>query len=88
MEYAGRLLVEDSSGARFQLYEYRARRLFKSVRQFVLETGERVTRIDFNNYRMPTTGERLCRVEAEVRAVRHSDVASHSAARFVESSAI
>jgi len=63
MEYAGRITVEDASGARFQVHEYRGRRLFKSVRRFMLETGEAVTRVDLDHYLIAKTGEKLLRVE-------------------------
>jgi hypothetical protein len=62
VSYAGRITVEDASGARFQLHEYRERRLLKSVRRFVLDTGEPVKRINFDNYVIAATGETLMRV--------------------------
>lgn len=62
MDYAGRVIVEDASGTRFQIHEYRGRRLFAQVRQFVLDTGERVKRVDSDHYEVPTTGKRLVRV--------------------------
>jgi hypothetical protein len=65
MEYAGHILVEDASGCRFQLYEYRKRRMFRAdVRRFVLETGERVRRVNFDNYVIAKTGETLVRIDA------------------------
>ncbi len=62
MDYAGRVIVEDASGARFQIHEYRGRRLFAQVRQFVLDTGEPVKRVDSDHYEVATTGQRLVRV--------------------------
>jgi hypothetical protein len=65
MQYAGRMLVEDSNGCRFQLHEYRKRRMFRAdVRRFVLETGESVRRINFDNYVIAKTGETLVRIDA------------------------
>lgn len=63
MEYAGRITVEDASGARFQLHEYRGRRFFKLMRRFMLDTGEPVERVDFDNYMIATTREPLVRVD-------------------------
>jgi hypothetical protein len=62
LEYAGRITVENATGARYQVHEYRGRRLFKLVRRFVLETGQRVQRLDFDNYVVAQTGEPLSRV--------------------------
>lgn len=62
MDYAGRVIFEDASGARFQIHEYRGRRFFAQVRQFVLDTGEPVKRVDCDHYEVPTTGKRLVRV--------------------------
>jgi hypothetical protein len=64
MHYAGRLTVEDASGARFQIHEYRGRHLFRHVRRFVLQTGEPVNRLDFDHYEVARTGEKLVRIEA------------------------
>jgi hypothetical protein len=62
VEYAATHVVEDASGARFQLYEYRGSRFFLRVRKFVLDTGEPVERVDFDNYVIAKTGETLVRV--------------------------
>lgn len=62
MRYAGFLVVEDASGVQLRLYEYRGRFFWK--RRFVLETGEVVTRTDFNTYKIAKTGEALVRVQA------------------------
>jgi hypothetical protein len=64
LEYAGRITVEDASGCRFQIAEFRGRRLLKTTRRFVLENGERVHRIDFDNYVVVRSGECLVRVDA------------------------
>jgi hypothetical protein len=63
MNYAGRLTVEDASGARFQIHEYRGRHLFRQVRRFVLQTGESVRRVDFDHYEIARTGKRLVRID-------------------------
>ena len=63
LEYAGSLIVEDASGCRFQLYEFRGRRFLRPVRRFELDTGEAVQRVDFDNYVVAKTGETLVRVE-------------------------
>lgn len=62
VQYAATHVVEDASGARFQLYEFRALRFFKRVRTFALDTGEPVVRIDCDNYVIRATGETLVRV--------------------------
>jgi hypothetical protein len=64
VEYAATYTVEDASGARFQMYEFRGSRFFMRVRKFRLDTGEPVTRIDFDNYLIATTGKPLVRVSA------------------------
>jgi hypothetical protein len=64
MHYAGRLTVEDANGARFQIHEYRGRRLFRQIRRFVLQTGEPVRRLDFDNYEVARTGKKLVRIDA------------------------
>ena len=63
MEYAGRITVEDANGTRLQIHEFRGRRLFKDVRQFVLENGAPVKRVDFDHYVVAPTGEVLVRIE-------------------------
>jgi hypothetical protein len=63
LEYAGRITVEDASGARFQVHEFRGRRFFWRARRFVLETGELVKRVDFDHYVIGPTGEVLLRIE-------------------------
>ena len=68
MDYAGRIIVESATGVRYQVHEYRGRRLFRLVRRFVLETGQRVQRLDFDNYIVTRTGEPLCRVQPVIRS--------------------
>ena len=62
MEYAGRITVEDAMGKRLQLHEFRARRFSKLVRRYVCETGERVRRLDIDNYVDVSTRQRLVRI--------------------------
>jgi len=62
MEYAGRITVEDVQGKRFQVHEFRGRRFLKRVRKFVLESGEAVRKIDFDNYEVGN-GRRLVRID-------------------------
>ena len=63
MDYAGRITVDDAGGSRFQIHEFRGRRFLVRIRRFVLDTGERVKRIDFENYEVASTGERLVRID-------------------------
>ena len=60
MDYAGRSVVEDEKGTRYQVYEFRGRRLFRgTIRRFELETGARLDRVDSDTFRLPATGETL-----------------------------
>ena len=83
-DYAGFILVQDSSGLRFKVHEYRSQRFFSEARRFVLETGERVRRLDFDNYLHVTTGKQLTRVvpPGAIRSTnhfrRHSDPVAES----------
>jgi hypothetical protein len=61
--YSGRILVEDATGARFYVHEYRGRRTFLRVTRYMLDTGEPVRRIDRSTFVIEATGERLMRVE-------------------------
>ncbi len=63
--YTGRILVEDASGARFYVHEYRGRRTFLRVRRYMLDTGEPVRRIDGECFAIVETGEKLMRVEGD-----------------------
>jgi hypothetical protein len=63
--YAGRILVEDATGARFYVHEYRGRRTFLRVRRYMLDTGEQVRRVDQRSFVIAATGERLTRVPEE-----------------------
>jgi hypothetical protein len=62
VEYAGRIPVEDASGCRFVVYEYRKRRLLSRISRFELDTGERVNLVDATTFAIATTGECLVRV--------------------------
>jgi hypothetical protein len=70
MKYAGFLVVEDESGTSLRLYEYRGW-LF-SKRRFVLETGEAVTRINFDSYKITKTGEALVRAKPSTDCVHEA----------------
>lgn len=61
--YFGRILVEDASGARFYVHEYRGRRTFLPVKRYVLDTGETVRRVDERTFVIDATGERLVHVD-------------------------
>ena len=63
--YAGRILVEDASGSRFYVHEYRGRRTFLPAKRYMLDTGEHVRRIDGEEFEIIPTGERLRRVDEE-----------------------
>jgi len=61
--YSGRILVEDATGARFYVHEYRGRRTFLRVRRYMLDTGETVRREGPRAFVIVATGERLMRVD-------------------------
>ena len=63
--YSGGILVEDASGARFYVHEYRGRRIFLHFRRYILDTGEPVRRLDRSTFVVVATGERLMRVDEE-----------------------
>ena len=63
--YSGRILVEDASGARFYVHEYRGRRTFLRIRRFVLDTGEPVRRAGARGFVIDATGELLTRVDEQ-----------------------
>lgn len=55
--------VEDASGCRFHLHEYRRRPVLFGARRYVLvETGEPVRRVDEATFVIATTGEPLVQV--------------------------
>jgi hypothetical protein len=63
--YKGRILVEDASGARFYVHEYRGRRTLIPVKRHILDTGEHVRRVDRRTFEIMQTGELLVRVAEE-----------------------
>ena len=63
--YSGRILVEDASGARFHVHEYRGRRTLFRTRRYMLDTGEPVRRVDAHTFVIEKTGETLVRVEED-----------------------
>jgi hypothetical protein len=74
VEYAATHVVEDASGARFRLYEYRGSRFLRPVRKFMLDTGEPVKRVDFDHYVIAASGEPLMRVEEHAKEIfRHAE---------------
>jgi hypothetical protein len=62
VKYAGYILVEDASGCRFQLHQYRRRRWFSHQIRFALDTGESVHQLDENSFVITKTGETLVRI--------------------------
>lgn len=65
MEYVGRILVEDASGCRFEIHQYRERRLLSRVTRFALDTGEEVQRLDANTFLIATTRETLALIDSD-----------------------
>jgi len=63
MDYAGRITVEDAKDRCFQIHEYRGRRFLGQTRRFVLDNGERVKRVNFDNYFVARTGDKLLRID-------------------------
>lgn len=63
--YSGRILVEDVSGSRFYVHEYRGRRALLPVKRYMLDTGEQVRRVNGKEFEIVPTGERLRRVDEE-----------------------
>lgn len=63
--YSGRVLVEDASGSRVYVHEYRGRRTFRRFSRYMLDTGEHVRRIDSHSFEIVATGERLIRVDED-----------------------
>ena len=57
--YIGRIPVEDASGCRFNVYEYRRRRAFAQTARYVLETGEAMTRLSDGTFVIAGTGETM-----------------------------
>lgn len=55
--------VEDGNGDRIALYEFQERRFIRKVRRLKLETGERVEPFCETTFIVPSTGEKLRRVE-------------------------
>ncbi|MFL6733037.1 MAG: hypothetical protein ACJ8EH_01950 [Sphingomicrobium sp.] len=65
MEYVGRILVEDASGCRFEIHQYRERRLLSRVTRFALDTGEEVQRLDANTFLIASTRETLALIDSD-----------------------
>jgi hypothetical protein len=66
-KYVRSILVEDASGAQFNLYEFLDRRpvlgLARKARRYELETGEAAEPVDDDMFAIVATGERLVRVQ-------------------------
>lgn len=60
--YSGRILVEDASGVRLYVHEYRGRRSFLPVKRYILDTGEPIRMLDSSTFEIEASGERLIRV--------------------------
>lgn len=61
--YAGCVAVEDASGCRFEVHEYRRFRLLKLESRYVLDTGEAVSLSRHGTFVVDGTGETLVPVE-------------------------
>jgi hypothetical protein len=57
--YCRSLTVEDASGARFQVHEYRRWRFIAWICRFQLDTGEPARRVDEKTFEVIATGEKL-----------------------------
>ena len=57
--YIGCIPVEDASGCRFKVYEYRHGWAFTKSSRYMLETGEAATRLPDGTFVIARTGETL-----------------------------
>lgn len=57
--YCRSLMVEDASGARVQVHEYRRWRFIAWICRFRLDTGEAARRLDEKTFEVIATGEKL-----------------------------
>jgi len=60
--YQDSFLVEDASGACFQMHRFACRRFLRRWTRYELDTGEAAERLDDNVFAIVGTGERLMRV--------------------------
>jgi hypothetical protein len=60
--YQDSFLVEDASGARFQVHRFACRRFLSRFTRYQLDTGEFAERVDDHVFSIVGTGERLMRV--------------------------
>jgi hypothetical protein len=60
--YKESFLVEDVSGARFQMHRFACRRFLSRFARYQLDTGELAERVDHHAFALVSTGERLLRV--------------------------
>ena len=61
MQYVGCIPVEDASGCRFEIYEFKIRRHLSRASCFILDTGQRANMVDENTFEIAATGETLVR---------------------------
>ena len=57
--YTGTVMVEDASGARFYIHEYRRWRFIAWTQCFKLDTGDAARRLDAETFEIIATGETL-----------------------------
>jgi hypothetical protein len=60
--YEETFIVEDVSGARFQMHRFTRRRYLLRLSRYQLDTGELAKRVDDHTFALVTTGERLMRL--------------------------
>lgn len=60
--YEDTFLVEDVSGARFQMHRFACRRFLSRFARYQLDTGELAELVDDHVFAIVGTGERLMRV--------------------------
>lgn len=60
--YVESFIVEDASGAHFQMHQFACRRLLSRFMRYELDTGEPAERTDDDAFAIVGTGERLLRV--------------------------
>ena len=60
--YKDSFLVEDASGARFQMHRFTCRRYLSRITRYELDTGELAESVDDHVFVIVRTGEPLLRV--------------------------
>lgn len=61
-KYVRSIRVEDASGARFEMHEYRSDSFMMRGRRFQLDTGESAQLMNDNTFKLVLTGEILVRI--------------------------